>query len=588
MVMDRLLSRLLNGLRQSAVHTFTIGTVVLGCASPGFSQVSTSLLDAEVEESTTQVEMTQPWWEPLVGQGISRTSEPIQITLDQLLISALENSQQIKVFSDIPLIRETAIVESQGRFDWHAFAENSFESANHPVGSNLDTGVPGVDRLIQDQWKSSVGLRKQTTTGGTLELRQGVGTLNNNSRFLVPQQQANSRLSLNYTQPLLNGAGRPYNTSLILLSEIDANIAQDEFARQLQSHLLEVTRAYWTLHLERSLLIQKQNLYRQGLKVQQSLKAREEIDVVRSQTVLVEAAVAERKSDLIRAAAAVRNSEARIRALINDPSFAATGIEFVPQDVPTQDYIPFNLADVQTTAIAQRPEIQQNIKQVHAAGIRLNMSKNELLPQLNAVFGVYAEGLQGDYQVSDSWIDQFSTGRPSANAGFMFDIPIGNRQARGRYSRREIELRQMQSQLATTMATLSLEAEVAVREVETSYAEMQLKYQSMKSAVERVAALKNRWEKLPGEDQSGPLFLNTLLEAQSKATKAESDFASSKLTYSLALMNLKKAMGTLLKQEMISQERTYDGVSPQILVTKPRQTAAVIEREPTAAEPTEE
>lgn len=583
--MDRLLSRLWFGLRRSALRTLTVGTVVLACANSGYSQVTTSLLDAEVEESTTQVQMSEPWWEPLVGQGLSTKSEPQPISLEQLLISALENSQQIKVFSEIPLIRETAIVESQGRFDWHAFAEHSFESASHPVGSDLDTGIPGRDRLIQDQWRSSVGLRKQTTTGGTVELSQGMGTLNNNSRFLVPDQQGNARISLNFTQPLLNGAGRPYNTSLILLSEIDANIAQDEFARQLQSHLLEVTRAYWTLHLERSLLIQKRNLYRQGVKVQQSLKAREDIDVVRSQTVLVEAAVAERKSDLIRAAAAVRNSEARIRALVNDPSFASTGIEFVPQDVPTQDYIPFELADVQTTAIAQRPEIQQNIKQVHAAGIRLNMSKNELLPQLNAVFGVYAEGLQGDFQMADAWVDQFSSGRPSANAGLMFDIPIGNRQARGRYSRRELELRQMQSQLATTIATLSLEAEVAVREVETSYAEMQLKYQSMNAAVERVGALKNRWEKLPGEDQSGPLFLNTLLEAQAKATQAESDFANSKLTYSLALMNLKKAMGTLLKQEMISQVRVHDGVKPQILVTKPRQTEDSTNNEPTLAEP---
>lgn len=144
------------------------------------------------------------------------------------------------------------------------------------------------------------------------------------------------------------------------------------------------------------------------------------------------------------------------------------------------------------------------------------------------------------------------------------------------------------SQLATTIATLSLEAEVAVREVETSYAEMQLKYQSMNAAIERVGALMNRWEMLPGEDQSGPLFLNTLLEAQSKPTKAESDFASSKLTDSLALMNLKKAMGTLLQQEMISQVRTHDGVSPQSLVTKPRQTIFSEEVQPTVVEPEEQ
>ena len=93
---------------------------------------------------------------------------------------------------------------------------------------------------------------------------------------------------------------------------------------------------------------------------------------------------------------------------------------------------------------------------------------------------------------------------------------------------------------------------------------------------------------LPGEDQSGPLFLNTLLEAQSKATKAESDFASSKLTYSLSLMNLKKAMGTLLKHEMIRELRTHDGVIPQIILDKQSSTTETIELQPTALEPESE
>lgn len=568
--MAPMLSQMCSRLRMTVARTVVGGVALLASSGLSMAQsVSSGLLGDEVEASIGHVQISETWWEPHVAQAQSRTLESVPLTLNDLLISALANSSQIKVFSDIPLIRETSILESQGRFDWHAFAETSWDSASHPVGSTLDTGVPGINRLIQDQSNLTVGVKKQTVTGGTVNLRQRIGTFDNNSRFLVPQNQGNSRLSLSFTQPLLNGAGRPYNTSVILLSEIDANIAQDEFSRQLQSHLLEVTRAFWTLHLERALLLQKQNLYRHGIKVQQSLNARAEIDVVESQLVLVDAAVAERKADLIRAAAAVRNSEARIRALVNDPGISRADLEFIPLDVPTLEYIPLNVQDVQTEAITQRPEVLQNIRQVQAAGVRLNMSKNELLPQLNAIFEVYAEGLRGDYNVSQALGDQFSTGRPSYNVGLQYDIPIGNRVARGRYSRREIELRQMQNQLATTIATLSLEAEVAVREIDTSYAEMQLKYQSMNAAVKRVSALKSRWEKLPGEDQAGSLYLQNLLDSQAKATATESDFARAKLTYSLALMNLKKATGSLLKYEMVSQLRVQDGPIPQIVLDKP-------------------
>ena len=428
--MARWQARTVTGLRTSLAVTLLGGMGLCVSAQPSMAQtVTTGLVDEDVEQSTNSVPMSPPWWEQQVGQSIARSSEPLSISLNDLLISELTHSSQIKVFSDIPLIRETAIVESQGRFDWHAFAQNSLGSVNRPVGSNLDTGIPGRDRLIQEEWNTTAGLRKQTVTGGSVELKQRIGTFDNNSRFLVPQNQGNSQVTLSFTQPLLNGAGRPYNTSVILLSEIDANIAQDEFARQLQSHLLEISRAYWTLHLERAILLQKQNLYRQGVKVQQSLQAREGIDVVQSQLVLVEAAVAERKSELIRAAAAVRNSEARIRALVNDPNLNRTGLEFIPLDIPTQDYIPLNLADVQTETISQRPEVLQNIKQVQAAGVRLNMSKNELLPQLNAVFDVYAQGLAGQYNVARAFGDQYSAGAPSATAGMLFDIPIGNRVA---------------------------------------------------------------------------------------------------------------------------------------------------------------
>ncbi len=46
----------------------------------------------------------------------------------------------------------------------------------------------------------------------------------------------------------MRGSGRVYNESLICLAQLDAKIADEEFRRQLQTHLLEVTRAYWAVH----------------------------------------------------------------------------------------------------------------------------------------------------------------------------------------------------------------------------------------------------------------------------------------------------------------------------------------------------
>lgn len=185
--MAAMLSQLRSRLRVTVAQAVLGGVVLLASQGLALAQSGSSgLLGDEVEASIEHVQISETWWEPHVAETQSRTLESVPLTLNDLLISALTNSTQIKVFSDIPLIRETSILESQGRFDWHAFAESSWDSASHPVGSTLDTGVPGIDRLTQDQANLTAGVKKQTVTGGTVNLRQRVGTFDNNSRFLTP------------------------------------------------------------------------------------------------------------------------------------------------------------------------------------------------------------------------------------------------------------------------------------------------------------------------------------------------------------------------------------------------------------------
>ena len=46
------------------------------------------------------------------------------VTLESLLFSALAHSSQVKVYSELPLIRETAIIEADSAFDPTAFLES--------------------------------------------------------------------------------------------------------------------------------------------------------------------------------------------------------------------------------------------------------------------------------------------------------------------------------------------------------------------------------------------------------------------------------------------------------------------------------
>jgi outer membrane protein TolC len=508
------------------------------------------------------------WWEQSIHDRMRPDSQPLQVSLDSLIVGALQHSSQIRVFSELPLIRRTAIVEADAEFDWKAFMESKWDDISDPVGNTLTVGGTAT-RFYDHYWSFDAGLRHRNTWGGRTEIAQGFGFQNNNSNFFRPPDQGTARLTLSYTQPLLRGLGKTYNTSLIVLAQIDTEIAQDEFIRQLEAHLLEITRAYWGLYLERGTLAQKWRLYTRAKEILDELKGRRGVDTVESQVVRVEAAVAERESDLLRAETAVRNAEERIQALVNDPSMACMeNLELVPGDQPTGLEIPVDMHYSVATALHARPEIGQAIKQVKAASVRLDMSKHELLPQLDFVLEAYVTGLRGESDLGRAFADQFSVGEPSYSVGLIYEVPIHNRAARARRERRELELRQLQEQFRTTVETLTLEVKVAVREVKTSYRETLSKHRAMTAAANRLDYIQQRWQHFPGEDRSVNLYLDEVLVAQERLTETEAAYLRAQTTYSLSLMNLKRATGTLLQDEQIVSAEASENCLPTTVLSK--------------------
>jgi outer membrane protein TolC len=508
-----------------------------------------------------------PWWQSVMSNRLQPGTSGTTVDLETLIIRTLQNSAQVKVFSDLPFIRQTAIVEAQAAFDWTAFMNTRWDDLSDPVGNVLTTG--GSPRFRNNQWSYAGGLRRRNTNGGYFEIAQEFGFQNTNSVFFQPNNQGTSRLRLSYTQPLLRGQGQVYNTSLIVLANIDAEIADEEFSRQLQSHLLEVTRAYWSLYLERVALVQKQQLFLRAEKIHKDLIARRNVDVVGSQLVRVEAAVTSRKSDLVRAEMAVRNAQERIHALVNDPELAnIVNLEIIPTDTPVRHSEPLDIGEILSTALQMRPEVNQSLKQIRSACVRLGMSRNELLPQLDLILESYTAGLRGNSNIGGAFVDQFSTGEPGYSVGLQYEIPIGNRAARARFTRRKLELRQLRNQFKTTVETLLMETKVAAREVRTADREFKAKYHSMDAAAKRLDNIEQRWAALPGVESSIGLYLDDVLTAQEQLAEAEFEFAKSETTYNLALMNLKRATGMLLQHEQIREGVANVGDLPSRILEK--------------------
>ncbi|MCG8448312.1 MAG: TolC family protein [Pirellulales bacterium] len=490
----------------------------------------------------------KPWWDESVRTQLRGQSTALYLSLSDVVGRAMSHSARIDIISSIPKIKHQALQQQKAAFDWTNFLESKYDDLSEPVGSTLTTGGPSRSR--SNDWTLSSGVRRRNRLGGEFSVSQGIGHATNNSLFFVPPRQGTSRMTLSYTQPLRRGAGKFYNISLIMLAKNAEQVARHELAAELQAELLEIIRAYWTLHHGRAVWLQKYQLYQNGTKILKMLEHRRNLDAAQSQLIRARAAVADRNAQLDRARLAVYNTEARLRKLVNDPEFSLqNNVELIPLDEPILECMPIEIPDAVETALQFRPEIDAAIKRAKAASIHLKISKNELLPQLDLVFSTYASGLRGGGRIGDAWVDQFRVGEPSYSVGLYYELPLGNRAACARYQQRKLQLQNVRSQLQHTVNEVAVDAEVAARELITAHREMQAKYFAMNAWKENVANIEQRWRKLPSNDRSAAFVLQDLLDAQDSQVNAEFAFLQTQVVYNLAIMNLQRAMGHLMNVE---------------------------------------
>jgi outer membrane protein len=509
-----------------------------------------------------------PWWQAQALRPLGQSPTTIPVDVSSLIVEALRHSARVRAISDTAVIAETSITRADAEFNTRAFMESKFNRTSVPTGSTLDAGF-NVPRLREEDWFYNAGFRNKNQRGGRLEAAQRIGIRDSNSNFFFPDNQGNSRLTLSYNQPLLNGAGVAYNTSLIVLANFDTRIAINRSAAELQEYLLEVTELHWQLYLQRCLLLQQQMHVARAEAILAHLERRRTLDSLDNQITRAQAAVALRRTALIRANTSIRNAESRLRSLVNSPHWTANrSAELVPIQAPSGQLVAVDLQLALLTALEHRPEIDAATQEIEAARVRLNVARNELLPALNVVLETYVSGLRGDYNVGQSLQDQFSVGEPSYTAGLLFDVPLGLRAAKANETRRRAELRQLLNRFQETMEKVNAEVEIAVREVETAHTELQAKHQSMRATAADMQYLQRRWETLPGEDGVASFVLQDLLDAQERLALAEFSFAQGQTEYALSNTRLNRALGTLLIHEQVAVLRGSEQGIPTIQFEK--------------------
>lgn len=502
-----------------------------------------------LDRGRSKVRPVVPWWNEYVGVRQRKNAESVDVDITGLLVLAIHHSNQIQIASTEPKIRKAFVKEMDAGFDWTHYVDGNWNDTSEPTGSSLTAG-DGITQFNDHQFSAESGIRRQTRKGGQFSLGQRFGWQDNNSNFLTPPNQANSRLTLSYTHPLLRGRGEAYNTSVVVLAKIDALIADEEFRAQLEDHLLEIVRAYWSLFLERTVLAQQARMFLKTEEIVKTLKARMQFDAERTQYISALAAMESRKANLLQTQLNVVNSESRLRSLINANELGqGNEVELIPVDVPSVLTLKIELQDELSKAIENRTESHVATQRVRQAMTRLGVARHEILPQLNLITQGYLSGLQGDADFGSSFTDQFSAGSPSYTMGINYEYPIGNRAASSRQTQRQLELSRIEREYQQTIQSLQMEVESAVRRLYTARREISVRSQALQAAEAEAVTLRRRWDGVLGRGQNAGLNLEALLRAQERVAEFEQQYVTALINYNLTAVELRRVNGTLLKSE---------------------------------------
>jgi len=500
----------------------------------------------------------RPWWQQPVVRPLEQGGRAIPISLAYMYDSAILYSAQLRVFGDLPAIRDTQEAEVAGRFAPRGFAEGRYGDTNDPTRSVANT--LGSERLLRREAATEFGLRQRIITGGEVTMGQRFTNFSTNSSDFVPQRQTVAQSFVTIVQPLLRDSGTAYVRSIHEVARVDARVAQSEFRRQAENHLLEVARAYWTLHLARVTLLVKERLVTAVRPISGQLEARRAIDADGLLLNRARTALATREADMLRARAAVRNAEVRLRGLVNDPRFGQQGItELMPSDTPLDRYEPIGLTTILERAIALRPEVQQLYLQHRAAVLREGQAQIEALPRFDMVIegNLGGRGLN-QWQYGQAFGDYNNLSRPGGLLGFRLEVPLMRDDNAARRDRRRLETRQVEAQGRATLATIIAESEVTLNEYNVAFREVAARAVAMRAAQTELGIQAERFRQGVGGGLAGATALDQLLQAQERLAEAEERLATAQAAYTLAFLVLARVQGTFTSLEQLDVRRIDD------------------------------
>lgn len=489
------------------------------------------------------------------------------IGLDDVIQRALGNTDVVRVLSGTgsassgqtiydAAIANTRIDQENATFDPTVSVRQDFLRNESPfaIANPLRPGEALLIGTRLDRSPTSVQVNQKNRLGGTASVQVDADRLRRTPSGQLLNPESPSSVGVGVSQPLLQGAGLAVNQVPIVLARLDAESSYFRLKDSVQETVRGVIQAYWRLVATRTSVWAVEQQVDQAELFLKLEDARLRIGSGdQAQLAQARLALANFRANLINAQADQLDAEASLRGILGLPPTASD--QLVPMTPPITGEVPLDWDALLSLAEEQRPDIIE-LKLVLEADYQLILqSRNQALPQLDALMLYRWNGLEGEMPVG-------GTVRTDAGEytdwqfGVNFSVPVGLRQSRARLRERELILARDRANLEQGLLEMVHEIAATVRRLRQLHAA----YKALEET--RLAAADNLTAQATSARQGTVAFIN-VQQAIVDWGNAVSAEARALTDYNAELANLERVTGTILETHGVRfYEERYASLAP--------------------------
>ena len=453
--------------------------------------------------------------------------------------------------------------------------QNATDFAHTTTPQSIPT-VSQTDTLVNSSHVIDSFVQEGFLTGGYVQVSANESYLKQNapSDFLNPSVAPVVQIYVRHN--LLQGFGSGVNGRFIRVAQKNVQAAQETFRSQLLNTVSNVLNLYWDLVTDDDDVTVRQRAVDQAQKFYDDTRKQIELGVLpRFEATRAQSVLSNNRQQLSIAQATAQQQEnllknALSRNGLEDPLVDAAQIVTLDHiEVPEQDSLA-PLRDLVAQALRNRPDVALAKINDEAAVISAEGTANGVLPSLQGIAAISANGISGQatppvivngqaYTADPYYVgglgnalgQVFRNNFPTHRAGILFQGTLHNHVAQGDYGVEQLQLRQgdlverrNQNQLVVDISNYM----VALRQARSRYSQ----------AVDSRKLLEELLEKSQQSFSFGAATISDVEAAQTALVTAQETEVSTRSAYSHARVSLDQVLGQTLDVNHVSVEQALN------------------------------